>query len=235
MPSSSISTITGWTLSFALYFIIIIFGTYMLQIDSTKIVKYTASKNSILNVTLIDRQVKKVVKKKEKPIKEKKVEKKLDFKKLFGKINLDNIPKSSSKKAKKIKKQKPVKEPQATQKAVKTEEAKKIIEMLKFKEQENLITTQKDGIYDAFRGKITDILDSYWQETIDTVSGNIAKVVIGVDKFGNFSYKIETLSYSGAFNKKLRDFLEEMRDVEFPPSRDEEIFKMKIVFKDILE
>jgi len=43
------------------------------------------------------------------------------------------------------------------------------------------------------------------------------------------------LSYNDAFNAKLRDFLEEMRDIEFPPFKNGEIFNMKVVFKDILE
>ena len=107
--------------------------------------------------------------------------------------------------------------------------------MLEFEQQENLIITQKDGVYDEFRGKIADILDANWQETIDTVSGNVAQVIVGVDKLGNFSYKIETLSYNDAFNAKLRDFLEEMRDIEFPPFKGGEIFNMKVTFKDILE
>ncbi len=52
---------------------------------------------------------------------------------------------------------------------------------------------------------------------------------------GNFSYKIETLSYNDAFNAKLRDFLEEMYDIEFPPFENGEIFNMKVVLKIILE
>ena len=62
-----------------------------------------------------------------------------------------------------------------------------------------MIITQKDGIYDEFRGKVSDILDNNWQNTINTVSGNEAEVIVGIDKLGNFSYKIETLSYNDDF------------------------------------
>ena len=78
-------------------------------------------------------------------------------------------------------------------------------------------------------------MDEHWQETIDTVSGNKAQVLINIDKLGNFSYKIEKLSYNDDFNAKLRDFLEEMKDVAFPPFTKGEVFSMKTVFKDILE
>ena len=251
MPNSSTSTIVGWTLSFVIYFIVVAIGAYMLQSHNTKTIKYTASKKNLLNVTLVERKEKKTIKKKKqkvvkkkttinkpKPIPKKKTvrvkksEAKPDFKKLFGKIDLDKLPKESPKREKKVRKkvvQKKVEE------VVKDEKAKKITKSLEFEQQENLIITQKDGVYDEFRGKIADILDSHWQETIDTVSGNIAEVMIGVDKLGNFSYKIETLSYNDAFNAKLRDFLEEMRDEEFPPFSGGEIFNMKVVFKDILE
>jgi protein TonB len=251
MPSSSTSTIVGWTLSFTIYFIIVAVGIYMLQSHNTKIIKYTASKKNLLNVTLVERKEKKVVKKKKKKIVKKKttvnkpkpVEKKKtvrvkeskakpDFKKLFGNIDLDNLPKQSPKREKKVRKKVVQKE---IEEVVKDDKAKKIAKALEFDQQENLVITQKDGVYDEFRGKIADILDSHWQETIDTVSGNIAQVTIGVDKLGNFSYKIETLSYNDAFNAKLRDFLDEMRDIEFPPFQNGEIFNMKVVFKDILE
>jgi len=251
VSSSSASTIVGWTLSFIIYLLFVALGVYMLQSHNTKTIKYTASKKSILNVTLVERQENKPIKKKKKKIVKKKTTvnkpkptpkkktvrakksiSKPDFKKLFGNINLNKLPKESSRREKKVRKkvvQKKVEE------VVKDDKAKKITKALEFEKQESLIITQKDGVYDEFRGKIADILDSNWQETIDTVSGNVAEVVIGVDKLGSFSYKIETLSYNDAFNAKLRDFLEEMRDVEFPAFENGEVFNMKVVFKDIME
>ena len=223
----------------------------MLQSHNSKVVKYTASKKNLLTVTLVERKEKKVLKKKKvkvvkkkktiskpktapqkKILRVKKSEIKPDFKKLFGNIDLDKLPKEQPKREKKVRKkvvQKKVEE------VVKEEKAKKITKSLEFERQESLIITQKDGVYDEFRGKIADILDSHWQETIDTVSGNVAKVIISVDKLGNFSYKIETLSYNNAFNAKLRDFLKEMKNVEFPAFKDGEVFNMEVKFKDILE
>ncbi len=255
MPSSSTSTIVGWTISFLIYILIVLSGTYMLESHNTKNIKYTASKKNLLNVTLVERTEKKIRKKKKQKIvkkkrtvskikikkkiksirgtiKDKNITKKTNFKKLFGNIDLKKLPQESPRREKKIRKKVVQKE---IEEVIKDDKAKKITKSLEFEQQENLIITQKDGIYDEFRGKISDILDSNWQETIDTVSGNIAEVIVSVDKFGNFSYKIETLSYNDAFNAKLRDFLEEMRDKEFPPFNNGEIFNMKVAFKDILE
>ena len=249
MQSSLTSTIIGWSLSICIYLLVVLLGIFMLQSHNTKTIKYTASKKNLLNVTLVERKKKKTIKKKKKKIVKKKktvskpkpkkktvrtknTDTKPDFKKLFGKIDLDTLPKESQKREKKIRKKVVKKE---IEEVVKDDKAKKITKALEFEKQESLIITQKDGVYDEFRGKIADILDSHWQETIDTVSGNIAEVTIGVDKLGNFSYKIETLSYNDAFNAKLRDFLEEMRDIEFPAFVGGEIFNMKVVFKDLLE
>ncbi len=249
MQSSLTSTIIGWSLSICIYLLVVLLGIFMLQSHNTKTIKYTASKKNLLNVTLVERKEKKTVQKKKKKIVKKKktvnkpkpkketvrtknIDTKPDFKKLFGKIDLDKLPKESQKREKKIRKKVVKKE---IEEVVKDDKAKKITKALEFEKQESLIITQKDGVYDEFRGKIADILDSHWQETIDTVSGNIAEVTIGVDKLGNFSYKIETLSYNDAFNAKLRDFLEEMRDIEFPAFVGGEIFNMKVVFKDLLE
>ena len=251
MHSSSTSTLVGWTLSLIIYFGIVVVVAYMLHSYNTKAIKYTASKKNLFSVTLVERREKKVVKKrklkvvkkkttvnkpepipKKKTVRSKKSEIKPDFKKLFEKIDIDKLPKQSQKREKKIRKQVVQKK---VEEVVKIDKAKKILKALEFEQQENLIITQKDGVYDEFRGKIADILDSYWQETIDTVSGNKAIVIISIDKLGNFSYKIEDLSYNDVFDAKLRDFLEKMRDIKFPPFQDGEIFNMKVIFKDILE
>ena len=68
MSSSSTSTIAGWTLSFIIYFIIVAVGIYMLQSHDAKTVKYTASKKNLLNVTLVEKKEKKVVKKKKRKL-----------------------------------------------------------------------------------------------------------------------------------------------------------------------
>lgn len=249
MPDSKTFTLVGWTLSFFLYGVVLFVIITFIKDNSIKLEKYTASKKNMLNVTLVERKKespkeKKIVKKKESVVKKErqKLEKKevksvqkeptKSIKSLFDDVNVAKLPKVEQKKEKQIRKKIVV---DTLEEVVENKKASKILETLQLHEQENLIITQKDGIYDEFRGKISDILDQHWQETIDTVSGNNAKVLIGIDKLGNFSYTIETLSYNDAFNAKLRDFLEEMKDREFPPFKEGEIFNMRVEFKDILE
>lgn len=249
MPDSKTTNLLGWLLSFVLYISVLFVVISLVRDKALNVEKYTASKKNMLNVTLVERKKelikkKKVVKEKESVVQKEipKVEKKevrsvsqepvKSLKGLFENINLDNLPKETKAQEKKVRKKVVT---DKIEEVVETRKASKIIQALKFEEQDNLIITQKDGIYDEFRGTISDILDKNWQETIDTVSGNEAKVIIGVDKLGNFSYTIETLSYNDAFNSKLRDFLEQMKDVAFPPYKAGEIFNMRVVFKDILE
>jgi protein TonB len=251
VPSSSTSTIVGWTLSFIIYFIIVAGGIYMLQSHNTKTIKYTASKKNLLNVTLVERKEKKVVKKKKqkivkkkttvnrpktapkkKTVRVKKSEIKPDFKKLFGKIDLDKLPKQSPKREKKVRKKVVQKK---FDEVTKEDLAKKAVDSLEIEKQQMLNEISQDAIYDKFKGEVTDILYVHWQETTHMFEGNIAVVSVKIDKLGNFSYKIETLSYNDAFNAKLRDFLEEMRDIEFPPYEGGKIFNMQTTFKDELE
>jgi len=248
VPSSSISTIVGWTLSFVIYLSIVALGAYMLQAHNTKIIKYTASKKNLLNVTLVERKEKKVIKKrkkkivkkkttvnkpkpqpKKKTVRTKKVASKPDFKKLFGKIDLNKLPKESPKREKKIRKKVVQKE---VEEVAKEDLAKKAVESLEIEKQQSIKSKSQDAIYDEFKGKIVEIIDKNWQYTIGTVSGSNALVIASIDKYGNFSYKIENLSYNDAFNAKLRDFLEEMRDKQFPNYVGKGLFSMKYRFKD---
>ena len=154
MPSSSTSTIVGWTLSFSIYFIVVAVGTYMLQSHNTKTIKYTASKKTLLNVTLVDRKERKVVKKKKqkvvkkkttvnkpKPVPKKKTvrvkknETKPDFKKLFGKIDLDKLPKQSPKREKKVRKKVVQKK---FEEVTKDDLAKKAVDSLEIEKQQVL-------------------------------------------------------------------------------------------------
>ena len=123
MPSTSTSSLIGWALSFLIYILILIGAVFALQSHITKNVKYTASKKNLLNVTLVERKVKKQNRvKKKKVVKEKttvakktpkkntkilratKDKEKPNFKNLFKKINLDKIPEVSKKREQKVRK-----------------------------------------------------------------------------------------------------------------------------------
>ncbi|MDR1555253.1 MAG: TonB C-terminal domain-containing protein [Campylobacteraceae bacterium] len=116
------------------------------------------------------------------------------------------------------------------------ENASKILDKLEFKQQRTLIVTgASSGIYDPFIGKIQDMLYERWQNTIYTSSGAKAEVEVKIDKIGKFSYSIVTLSYNTDFNLKLKNFLDDMRQEQFPPYEGDGDFNMKTIFKDLME
>ena len=80
-----------------------------------------------------------------------------------------------------------------------------------------------------------EILEENWQKTVDTESGNVAKVIIKVSNRGSFSYKVVSLSYNNEFNTKLKEFLKVMESVEFPKYEKGPLFEMQVEFKDIKE
>jgi len=246
--NKSLYDLIGFIVSFFIYFCVLLFLAFYLQEKVHKDIKYTAKKNVVLDITLVEhkptkkrhfvKKQKKQIKKAKKIASKPKVKsmatrspKKISLQGLFKKVKVKNIKEPVIKKSKPSRKKikSAIKE---EVKPVTKRDAKKIVKTLNFDNKRSIISS-KDGIYDKFRGKITQILDENWQNTIDTASGNSATVTIYIDKTGTFSYKIEKLSYNDDFNSKLRNFLEEMRDKEFPPFKDGNIFKIQVEFKDI--
>ncbi|NOX15069.1 MAG: TonB C-terminal domain-containing protein [Epsilonproteobacteria bacterium] len=248
MPNKSSYSIVGFLGAIVLYISVILFVSFYLQDRVRKNIKYTAQKNVVLDITLVERKsvVKKRVHKKikKKASKQKKTEKKPALKtvksKSIKKVSLQGLFKKIQ--TKKIVEPKPKRTLQSRKKIIapkkviqeveKKKDAKKVVESLNFENKKSIISS-KNGVYDKFKGKVTQILDEKWQNTIDTASGNKATVTIFIDNSGTFSYKIEKLSYNDEFNSKLRDFLEEMRDIEFPAYKDSGVFQMQVEFKDI--
>lgn len=254
MSNSATSSIVGWALSVILYLTLVMTMAYFLAQHNAKLLKYTANKKNLLTVTLIEPQtrqkvpqkIKKVVKKietvnKETPKEVKKTKraekvskevKKPDFKNLFSKIDLTKVSEETQQRKTIVRKKV---EKKSINEVLKVQKAKEITKSLELQKQETIISPASEGVYDAFKGRVSDILHSRWQETVDTVSGTVARVTIMIDNLGRFSYEIESLSYNDAFNAKLRNFLEEMRDEDFPPYTDGGVFVMKTEFKDELE
>ncbi len=77
------------------------------------------------------------------------------------------------------------------------------------------LNTQTDGSYDAFMGRVTQIVQRRWVRY--KANGNErAKISILIDKNGKFEYRIVEKSYNNAFNAKVRDFLQQLKGVTFP-------------------
>ncbi len=248
MPKRTNYNLIGFTLAILLYLLVILSLAFYLQDKAIKNVNYTIKKNSIMDITLVENKPNKTLRRKKKIVKKtakkkivsskpkpksvaNKTQKKISLKGMFKKIDIKKI-KEPKQEAQRQSRKKRVVAKENVQEPKKDNIAKKMVESLSFEKKENL-NSNKNGIYDKFRGKVQKILYDNWQNTIDTVSGNSATVEIYIDKTGTFSYKIVKLSYNDEFNSKLIDFLEKMRDKEFPPFSEGGVFKLQVEFKDL--
>ncbi len=247
-------------MSILLYIALLIFFIFIIIQQKKTNESYTSKKDELLHVSLVERKKNDSDKMKEerkkveveKPIEEPKpVEKPSEEKKtasspkeavkstslrgLFEDINTSKLPPDAKEQKKDQTPKTRVKPNQEETKQKTTEAASKIANSLNFAEQKHLIDTKRDGKYDPFIGKVQEILEENWQKTVDTESGNVAKVLIKVSDRGVFSYKIVSLSYNNEFNAKLKEFLKSMEDVVFPRYEKGPLFEMQVDFKDIME
>lgn len=72
------------------------------------------------------------------------------------------------------------------------------------------------GEKDEYYSKITEILVKSWVPTSEDTN-QVSKVLVVIDKDGNFDYNIKVPSGSETFNQRLREFLESMKLRKFPP------------------
>lgn len=224
--------------SITLYIGIILSLTLYLKSNDQIIKRYTSKKDDFLEIAIIDKNRAKNIVKPAKKKSEKKVEKKsppkkekkksppktakkksVGVKSLFGKIKTKDIKTSKTSK-KPPAKQSRLKSAESKTSEKKSNKASKLASSLSLEESPILSKSASSGEYDKFRGEVQEILDSHWNQTEDTVEPASAEVKIDIDKNGNFSYTIVNLSYNNAFNEKLREFLEKMKDVKFPLNSD---------------
>lgn len=210
----------------------LIFGL-MLYVDiyDEIVKKYTSKKDDFLQVSIVDKSIKNAFRQKHKSSsKNRKTKSKrskrsgLGIQELFSKSKIKPKPIPAFSPPKAI-----ASRLKSDEKDTKEVNAHKIVSSLEFESVSKKASSS--GEYDEFRGKVQEILDGYWAKTNDTVDGSRAKVQINIDDNGNFSYTIVTLSYNNEFNNKLKDFLEQMRDVEFPKNT-KGVPSMMIIFKD---
>lgn len=244
-------------LSLSLYMGILFCIFFYLGHSQEFIQRFTSKKDDFLDVTLVQRKVeptptqekKRIIKKTEEPKRvveptpakesapKPAAKQSADLQNLFKSIDTSKLADPapiSVAKAKTQSRLKPTKKPAAQ--VIPKEDAKNLTAALELETKSvQWEKSAADATYDPFRGKINDILQENWDQTIDTVSGAEAKVTVFVDYRGTFSYTIVSMSYNDAFNAKLRDFLEAMREENFPPYTEGESLSMTIKFKDVLE
>ena len=217
MPSTFTSSIVSFFAAIVLYSAVVASIALYLAGQQEWIERYTSKKDSFMDVVLVARpqekskETPKVAKPKQAP-KESKPETKIEepttkaaqpkpvqqanVRDLFKDINTSKLDKVADIPTQKPKTQSRLKpnDSQSGPKEPPKKEASSLVSSLKFES-----ATQEQGstgIYDEYKGKITELLEAYWDETPETIPGVEGKVIVTIDAFGNFSYTIETVSYT---------------------------------------
>ena len=86
------------------------------------------------------------------------------------------------------------------------------------------------GVYDKYMGDIVKIVQIRWM-AYKADTNNQAKAQIIINKFGKLSYSVEKYSLSTAFNSKVREYLEQLKDVDFPipPSKKDVVININLI------
>ncbi len=243
-----LSGIASITIYIALIFSVLL----CLNNSQSRVKKYTDTKKNFIEVSISEnKKIKKYIPKKKKIVYKKRIikkhiRKKTKIKKHIHKTNnlLSSLFKNinTAKYIKKVKDENVTKNIKINQNnrifqkriSLKQENKKSATKIIKTLSLSNIDANinKNTGEYNKYIGKIQDILDSKWQETPGTIAGNSATVTVKIDKFGNFSYKIDTLSYNNEFNAKLQNFLESMQNEKFPAYKNGNYIEIKVNFKD---
>ena len=253
MVKSSRYFFIGGVVSLSLYFLLLGFVVYYFYEEHLKPKSYSYHKKDFLEITIAERKEEKKPKKIQSHEKKETIKqeppKKEPVKKEEPKDSRDKVERRSLKslfstvKAKDYKKV--MEEKRVSHKArasrlkkeinknslAKKNKVLKMIKGLKLSKNSASVSSKK-GEYNEYIGKVQEIIDLKWQQTPQTLPGNKAYVLIKIDKYGRFSYKIEKLSYNNAFNSKLREFLESLKYTRFPPYRKGKYIEIRIEFKD---
>lgn len=114
------------------------------------------------------------------------------------------------------------------QPSVVQENLKKILADTRIKN--SLTFSTPAGEYDEFYAKISEILHSRWNPAGFT-SREESKVIITITSRGDFSFHVLKRSGNSAFDSALLEFLEQLREVEFPPFSRGEKSDIEVTFK----
>lgn len=86
------------------------------------------------------------------------------------------------------------------------------------------------GVYNKYIGDVVEIIQTRWvRYKADT--NNQAKVQVIIDKFGKLSYSIDEYSLNSAFNSKVREYLEQLKNLDFPipPSKNTIVLNVNLI------
>ena len=163
---------------------------------------------------------------------EKKVEEP-NLKDLFGSIDTSKLKEDRVTKKKEQPKEQSRKKPEKVQITTQQKKASDVINALTLDQVAKTPKSQMTGEYNEYIGQITRILTAKWNQ-YKAGSNDKAVVLISIDKNGNFSYDIKSLSGNSEFNDKVRNFLQDMTLEKFPIPNDG-VFSNKFDLEDKLE
>ncbi|ANE36413.1 Tol-Pal system subunit TolA [Campylobacter iguaniorum] len=212
--------------------------------------KYTNQKDAFMDVFIVQTEVADIVvapKQAEKKVEAKLEEKDQSTEDKSKTTNKDSAPKESQPKEEPVKKVveekpsvnlsnlfsevKPIKQPEKSKPAAvqsnkksdaKTSSTKSASDIFNALQKDITAKAPKAGMtgeYNKYFGDITEIIQQRWvRYKADT--NDKAKVTFIIDKFGKLSYNIDEKSLNSEFNNKVKDFLENLKDVDFPAPPD---------------
>ena len=163
---------------------------------------------------------------------EKKVEEP-NLKDLFGSIDTSKLKEDRVTKKKEQPKEQSRKKPEKVQITTQQKKASDVINALTLDQVAKTPKSQMTGEYNEYIGQITRILTAKWNQ-YKAGSNDKAVVLISIEKNGNFSYDIKSLSGNSEFNDKVRNFLQDMTLEKFPIPNDG-VFSNKFDLEDKLE
>lgn len=247
----SYNTTGAFWCSVILYFFIIFFIFFKLSRYEESI-KYTNDKDAFMDVFVVDTTLGETItspKQKDKKIediklKEEEIEPKpqqettnkdlsptkpdnpnVNFSDLFGEVApIDITPKSTQAVQSNTKS-----EPKSNSKS-----AADIVASLQKDINSKAPKSSMTGVYNKYMGDIVEIIQSRWvRYKADT--NNQAKVQIIIDKFGKLSYSVDEYSLNSAFNSKVREFLEQLKAIDFPVPPNKDVTVLDINLIDLIE
>ena len=156
-----------------------------------------------------------------------------NLKDLFGSIDTSKLKEDKVAKKKEQPKEPSRKKPEKVQIKSQQKKASDVINALTLDQVAKTPKSQMTGEYNEYIGQITRILTAKWNQ-YKAGSNDKAVVLISIDKNGNFSYDIKSLSGNSEFNDKVRNFLQDMTLEKFPIPNDG-VFSNKFDLEDKLE
>ncbi len=160
------------------------------------------------------------------------VEEPIDLKELFKSADIKPIEKTPEKPIEPVKeKVVQANKKSADKNVASSKSASDIIKGLQESDKPKAPKAGSTGKYDKFRGSVQRIINQVWV-SYKSDTNNVAKVKIFIDKNGNFSYNIQSLSYDKEFNDKVKDCLERLKTMNFPEPPSGKMESMTLSMKD---